>query len=137
MNYPEKLKRIKFYDQVNDKTIILLTNNFVCNAEIIADLYKERYKIELFFKWIKQHLHIKKFFGTSLIAVYTNLDSCLCLFTGSYYEEKLKLKQELYIILQILSVCLFENVTVNQLFKNENYKNNTTKGSNQLILLDL
>lgn len=59
--YPEKLRRIKFYDKERDKTLVFITNNFVYNAEIIAQLYKERWKIELFFKWIKQHLQIKQF----------------------------------------------------------------------------
>lgn len=137
-NYPEKLRRIKFYDKVNDMTIVLLTNNFKYDAEIIADLYKERWKIELFFKWIKQHLRIKKFYGTSLNAVYSQIWIAVCVYLlVAIMKKKLKLKQELYTILQILSVCLFEKVPVNQLFKNENYKNNTTDSSNQLILFDL
>ncbi len=137
-NYPEKLRRIKFYDKVKDKTIILLTNNFKYDAEIIADLYKERWKIELFFKWIKQHLRIKKFFGTSLNAVYSQIWIAVCVYLlVAIMKKKLKLKQELYTILQILSVCIFEKVPVNQLFENKNYKNNTTMSSNQLILFDL
>lgn len=136
--YPEKLRRIKFYDKEKDKTIILLTNNFVYSPEIIADLYKERWKIELFFKWIKQHLRIKRFFGTSLNAVCTQIWIAVCVYLlVAIMKKKLKLKQELYTILQILSVCIFEKVLVNQLFKNKNYKNNTTDSSNQLILFDL
>jgi hypothetical protein len=136
--YPEKLRRIKLYDKEKDKTIVLLTNNFVYSAEIIADLYKERWKIELFFKWVKQHLRIKKFFGTSLNAVYTQIWIAVCVYLlVAIMKKKLKLEQELYTILQILSVCLFEKVPVNQLFENENYKNNTIGSSNQLILFDL
>ena len=137
-NYPEKLRRIKLYDKEKDKTIVLLTNNFGYNAEIIADLYKERWKIELFFKWVKQHLRIKKFFGTSLNAVYTQIWIAVCVYLlVAIMKKKLKLEQELYTILQILSVCLFEKVPVNQLFENKNYKNNTIDSSNQLILFDL
>jgi IS4 transposase len=110
----------------------------VYNAEIITDLYKERWKIELFFKWVKQHLRIKKFFGTSLNAVYTQIWIAVCVYLlVAMMKKKLKLEQELYTILQILSVCLFEKVPVNQLFENKNYKNNTIVSSNQLILFDL
>jgi IS4 transposase len=117
---------------------VLLTNNFVYSTEIIADLYKERWKIELFFKWIKQHLRIKKFFGTSQNAVYTQIWIAVCIYLlVAIMKKKLKLKQELYTILQILSVCLFEKVTVNQLFENEKYTNNDTIDPNQLIMFDL
>ena len=137
-NYPEKLRRIKFYDKERDKTIVFLTNNFHYDAQIIADLYKERWKIELFFKWIKQHLRIKKFFGTSLNAVYTQIWVAVCVYLlVAIMKKKLKLKQELYTILQILSVCIFEKVSVNQLFENKNYKNNTANGSNQLSMFNL
>ncbi|MGM0634693.1 MAG: IS4 family transposase [Bacteroidota bacterium] len=137
-NYPEKLRRIKFYDKEKDKTIILLTNNFVYSAEVIADLYKERWKIELFFKWIKQHLRIKKFFGTSLNAVYTQIWIAVCVYLlVAIMKKKLKLKQELYTILQILSVCIFEKVPVNELFKNSKYKSITEGDSKQLNLFNL
>ena len=137
-NYPEKLRRIKFYDKERDKTIVFLTNNFHYDAQIIADLYKERWKIELFFKWIKQHLRIKKFFGTSLNAVCTQIWVAVCVYLlVAIMKKKLKLKQELYTILQILSVCIFEKVSVNQLFENKNYKNNTANGSNQLSMFNL
>ena len=137
-NYPEKLRRIKFHDKEKGKTIILLTNNFVYSAETIADLYKERWKIELFFKWIKQHLRIKKFFGTSLNAVYTQIWIAVCVYLlVAIMKRRLKLKQELYTILQILGVCIFEKVPVNELFETTKYKNITGEGSNQLNLFDL
>jgi hypothetical protein len=137
-NYLEKLRRIKFYDKERDKTIVFLTNNFHYDSQIIADLYKERWKIELFFKWIKQHLRIKKFFGTSLNAVYIQIWVAVCVYLlVAIMKKKLKLEQELYTILQILSVCIFEKVSVNQLFENQNYKNNTADSSNQLIMFDL
>lgn len=136
--YPEKLRRIKFYDKEKDKIIVLLTNNFIYNAEIIANLYKERWKIELFFKWIKQHLRIKKFFGTSLNAVYTQIWIAVCVYLlVTIMKKRLKLKQELYTILQILSFCVFEKVPVNELFENKKYRSITNEVSNQLNLFDL
>ncbi len=136
--YPEKLRRIKYYDKSKNKTLVFITNNFKYDAEIIAKLYKERWKIELFFKWIKQHLRIKKFFGTSLNAVYTQIWSAVSIYLLiAIIKKRLKLKQELYTILQILSICIFEKVPINQLFESENYKNKTTVNYNQLKMFDL
>jgi hypothetical protein len=136
--YPEKLRRIKYYDKSRDKTLVFITNNFVYDAEIIAQLYKERWKVELFFKWIKQHLKIKKFFGTSLNAVFTQIWIAVSIYLlVAIIKKRLNLKQELYTILQILSISIFEKVTVNQLFENKNYNNKTTDGHNQLKLFDL
>jgi hypothetical protein len=136
--YPEKLRRIKFYDKERDKTLVFITNNFVYSAEIIAKLYKERWKIELFFKWIKQHLRIKKFLGTKINAVYTQIWIAISIYLlVAIMKRKLKLEQELYTILQILSVCIFEKIPVSQLFENNNYKNKATESYNQLNLFDL
>lgn len=136
--YPEKLRRIKYYDKERGKTLVFITNNFSYSAEIIAQLYKERWKIELFFKWIKQHLRIKKFLGTTINAVYTQIWIAISIYLlVAIMKRKLKLEQELYTILQILSVCVFEKVPVNQLFENNKYKNKTAKGYNQLNLFDL
>ena len=136
--YPEKLRRIKYYDKSKNKTLVFITNNFKYDAEIIAKLYKERWKIELFFKWIKQHLRIKKFFGISLNAVYTQIWSAVSIYLLiAIIKKRLKLKQELYTILQILSICIFEKVPINQLFESENYKNKTTVNYNQLKMFDL
>ena len=108
------------------------------SAEIIAQLYKERWKIELFFKWIKQHLRIKKFLGTTMNAVYTQIWIAISIYLlVAIMKRKLKLEQELYTILQILSVCVFEKAPVNQLFENEKCNNKTTEGYNQLNLFDL
>jgi hypothetical protein len=136
--YPEKLRRIKYYDKSQDKTLVFITNNFIYDAEIIAQLYKERWKIELFFKWIKQHLKIKKFFGTSLNAVFTQIWIAVSIYLlVAIIKKRLNLKQELYTILQILSISIFEKITVNQLFENKNYDNKTIDGYNQLKLFDL
>ncbi len=136
--YPDKLRRIKYYDKERDKTLVFITNNFVYNAEVIAQLYKERWRIELFFKWIKQHLRIKRFYGTTLNAVYTQIWIAVSVYLlVAIMKKKLKLKQELYTILQILSISIFEKVSVNQLFENRNYKNNNDSDYNQLKMFDL
>jgi len=136
--YPDKLRRIKYYDKERDKTLVFITNNFVYNAEVIAQLYKERWRIELFFKWIKQHLRIKRFYGTTLNAVYTQIWIAVSVYLlVAIMKRKLKLKQELYTILQILSISIFEKVSVNQLFENKNYKNNNDSDYNQLKMFDL
>ncbi|MCB0540959.1 MAG: IS4 family transposase [Bacteroidetes bacterium] len=136
--YPEKLRRVKYYDEERDKTLVFIANNFVYSAEIIAQLYKERWKIELFFKWIKQHLRIKQFFGTTLNAVNTQIWIAVSVYLlVAIMKKKLKLEQELYTILQILSISIFEKVPVNQLFENKNYKNNYDSDCNQLKMFDL
>ena len=136
--YPEKLRRIKYYDKSRDKTLVFITNNFIYDAEIIAQLYKERWKVELFFKWIKQHLKIKKFFGTSLNAVFTQIWIAVSIYLlVAIIKKRLNLKQELYTILQILSISIFEKTTVNQLFENKKYNSKTIDGYNQLTLFDL
>lgn len=136
--YPEKLRRIKYYDKLRDKTLVFITNNFTYDAEIIAQLYKERWKIELFFKWIKQHLRIKKFLGTTLNAVYTQIWIAISIYLLiAIIKKRLNLKQELYTILQILSISIFEKTSINQLFGNENYTNKTTEDYNQLKMFDL
>lgn len=136
--YPEKLRRIKYYDKSRDKTLVFITNNFVYDAEIIAQLYKERWKVELFFKWIKQHLKIKSFFGTSLNAVFSQIWIAVSVYLlVAIIKRQLNLKQELYTILQILSISVFEKVSINQLFENKNYNNKTTDNYNQLKLFDL
>ncbi|MGC9374943.1 MAG: IS4 family transposase [Bacteroidales bacterium] len=136
--YPEKLRRIKYHDKSRDKTLVFITNNFIYEAEIIAKLYKERWKVELFFKWIKQHLKIKKFFGTSLNAVFTQIWIAVSIYLlVAIVKKRLNLKQDLYTILQILSISIFEKVPINQLFENKNYNNKTADGCNQLKLFDL
>lgn len=109
--YPDKLRRIKHYDKEQDKTLVFITNNFIYDAQVIAQLYKERWKIELFFKWIKQHLRIKKFFGTSLNAVYTQIWIAVSTYLLIVIvKKKLKLEQELYTILQILSISILRKL---------------------------
>lgn len=123
-NYPDKLRRIKYCDAETKIVYVFLTNNFTLSAIIIAQLYKERWQIELFFKWIKQHLRIKAFYGTSRNAVYTQIWIAVSIYLiVAIVKRKLKLEQTLYTILQILSVTLFEKIPINQLFNDVELQN--------------
>src|SRR4030066_722060 len=122
--YPEKLRRVKYFDAEREKQLVFLTNNFVLPALTIAKLYKCRWQIELFFKWIKQHLRIKAFYGTSINAVKTQIWIAVSTYVlVAIIRKRLHLEQNLYTILQILSVTLFEKGPMNQLFANYDYKN--------------
>jgi hypothetical protein len=113
--YPEKLRRIKFYDDEHDLRLTFLTNNFTLPALTIAQLYKRRWQIELFFKWIKQHLRIKAFYGTSENAVKTQVWTAISVYVlVAIIKKRLQIPASLYAILQILSVTLFEKVQLSQ-----------------------
>jgi hypothetical protein len=113
--YPEKLRRIKFYDDEHDVRLTFLTNNFMLPALTIAQLYKRRWQIELFFKWIKQHLRIKAFYGTSENAVKTQIWIAISVYVlVAIIKKRLQVPGSLYAILQILSVTLFEKVQLYQ-----------------------
>lgn len=115
-HYPEKLRRVKYYDSVSDTHYIYFTNNFTLDAQKIADLYRHRWKIELFFKWIKQHLHIEVFWGHSANAVKTQICTAMCAFLiVAIMKKQLKIERNLYEILQILSVSQFEKTSINTL----------------------
>jgi len=123
-SYPEKLRRVKYFDADRKKQFVFLTNNFVLPALTIATLYKCRWQIELFFKWIKQHLRIKAFYGTSISAVKTQIWIAVSTYVlVAIIRKRLDLQMNLYTILQILSVTLFEKVPLDQLFANYDYKN--------------
>jgi len=116
-HYPEKLRRVKYYDAETKRYYVYLTNNFKIDAKKVADLYKHRWQIELFFKWIKQHLKIEVFWGYSVNAVKTQICIAVCAFLlVAIMKKKLKLDRNLYEILQILSVSQFEKTPVNTLF---------------------
>lgn len=135
--YPGDLRKIKFYDVEKERHITFLTNNFELPAETIADLYKHRWKIELFFKWIKQHLRINKFYGTSVNAVKTQIWIAIVIYvTIAIMKKKLKLHHTLYTILQILSITLFDKVPVNDLFKESIDENYFKEQNNQLSLFN-
>lgn len=122
-DYPDKLRRIKFFDSVTKKRLVFLTNNFSLPALTITQLYKSRWQVELFFKWIKQHLRIKKFYGTSENAVKTQVWTAISVYVlVAILKKRLKLGHSLYTILQILSVNVFEKTPILQLFAGDDYK---------------
>jgi transposase len=116
--YPEKLRRIKFYDQEQKRTFVFLTNNLHLSPEEIASLYKHRWKIELFFKWIKQHLKIKSFWGTTENAVKTQVYIAVITYTlVAIIRQKLKTAYTNYEVLQILGSSLLDKTPLNQLLR--------------------
>lgn len=136
--YPEKLRRIKYFDSETQKHLTFLTNNFSLPAITIAQLYKCRWQVELFFKWIKQHLRIKAFYGTSQNAVKTQVWIAISIYVLiAIIKKQLKLEQSLYTILQILSVAMFEKTPILQVFATLDYKKETGDSHNQLLLFDL
>jgi transposase len=116
-NYPEPLRRIRFYDSERNKRLVFLTNNFELPAVTIAELYKSRWHIEIFFRWIKQHLRIKNFFGTSENAVKVQIWTAVSTYLlVAIMKKELRLKQSLYTILQVLSLSLFEKMPILEAF---------------------
>lgn len=133
--YPDILRRVKFHDAATTQTLVFLTNNFSLPALTIAQLYRSRWQVELFFKWIKQHLRIKRFFGTSENAVKTQVWIAVCVYVlVAIMKKRLNLTESLYTILQILSVTSFEKVPFYQLVTEMNYKNPDQPGYKQLKL---
>jgi hypothetical protein len=136
-DYPEKIRRIKFYDSESGKTFIFLTNNFHLKATEVAQLYKHRWKIELFFKWIKQHLKIKSFWGQSENAVKTQVWIAISVYVlVAIAKKKFMLQQSLYEILQILSISIFEKMPINQLFQQTQKQYFKELNHNQLTMFD-
>lgn len=136
-DYPEQLRRIKYYDQEIDKTFNFLTNNFTIPAQTVADLYKQRWQVELFFKWIKQHLRIKSFFGTTENAVKSQIWIAISVYVLiAIIKKERGLEIELYTILQILSLTLFEKTALDQLLMKSDYTTEEPVISNQLNLFD-
>lgn len=135
--YPEKLRRIKYYDKKQEKTLVFLTNNFDLEPLIIAELYRQRWQVELFFRWIKQHLRLRAFFGTSENAVRTQVWIAISVYVLVAIAKKhLKTDHTLYEILQILSLALFEKVTLAELVTSTEKQDKNTKSHNQLELFD-
>ena len=134
-SYPKNLRRIKYYDEVSDKHYTYLTNNFEINAKTIADLYKHRWQIELFFKWMKQHLKIQVFWGYSFNAVKTQI--CIAISTFllvAVMKKELNIKRDLYEILQILSVSQFEKTALTSLLGKCKLQKSESKLQKQLPL---
>ena len=137
-DYPQPLRRVKYYDSKSDKTFNFITNNFVIPAQTVADLYRYRWQVELFFKWIKQHLRIKSFFGTSENAVKSQIWIAISVYVlVAIIKKRLGIKIELYTILQILSLTLFEKTPLDQLLMNSENKYELVENTKQLNLFDL
>jgi hypothetical protein len=134
-NYPEKLRRVVFVDEDKDIRLNLLTNQMTLPAFTIAQLYRCRWQVELFFKWIKQHLRIKAFYGTSENAVKTQIWIAISVYVlVAIIKKQLKLDLSLYTILQIFSITLFEKMPILQVLTETDYKNKITSGHIQLNL---
>jgi hypothetical protein len=136
-DYPEHLRRIRLKDPDTGKTLVLLTNNVTLPAATICALYKARWQVELFFKWIKQHLRIKNFYGTSENAVKSQIWIAVSVYIlVAIVKKRLNLDASLYTLLQILSVSLFEKLPLQQAFAASDYKTNNVAECNQLNLFE-
>lgn len=133
--YPDKIRRVKFYDEQTKRTFVYLTNNLELSAVLIALLYKNRWQVELFFKWIKQHLKVKSFWGTTenavRIQIYTAIITyCLVAIVG----HDLKINRSTYEILQVLGISLLDKTPVKELFTKIDYKDVKEPYDNQLSI---
>jgi hypothetical protein len=136
--YPDKIRRIRFYDGQKHRNFSFLSNNFIVPALVIAELYRCRWKIEIFFKWVKQNLRIKSFYGTSENAVKTQIWIAISTYVlVAIVKKQLRLNDlSLYTILQILSVTLFEKVSLLQILNSSKYTGNIQPHHNQLKLFE-
>lgn len=136
-DYPEKLRRIKYFDCESGRTFVFLTNNFLLPAMTITELYRCRWQIELFFKWIKQHLRIKTFYGTTENAVKTQIWIAVSVYVLiAIIKKRLNLDISLYTILQIISVTVFNKTPLYQMVMDTEYKTSTSIDDKQLKLFD-
>jgi len=134
-DYPEHLRRIRFKDPETGKTLVFLTSNFALPAATICALYKARWQVELFFKWIKQHLRIKKFYGNSENAVKSQIWIAVSVYVlVAIVKKRLNLDASLYTLLQIFSLTLFEKMPIQQAFAGSDYKSEHGEDCNQLNL---
>jgi len=134
-DYPEPLRRVGYYDAEKSKRLVFLTNNFDLPPLTIATLYKLRWQVELFFKWIKQHLRIKAFYGTSENAVKTQIWIAISVYVlVAIVKKELRLEQSLYTILQVMSVTLFEKTPILQAFSEPMIQDEQDDSCNQLSL---
>jgi hypothetical protein len=134
-DYPQYLRYVVFHDEKTNNRLAFFTNNFELPALVIAQLYKCRWQVELFFKWIKQHLRIKAFFGTTPNAVKTQIWIAISVYVlVALVKKRLRVKASLYTILQILSLTLFEKMNLDQLLSDASLQNTDPTTSNQLNL---
>jgi len=135
--YPERLRRVRYYDGASQKRFVFLTNNFLLPALTITELYRCRWQVELFFRWIKQHLRIKAFYGTSQNAVRTQIWIAIAVYVlVAVVKKRLNLERSLHSILQILSVSLFEKTPILQALSQPVYPEMNCQSHNQLILFN-
>jgi hypothetical protein len=135
--YPERLRRVRYFDVASQKRLVFLTNNFLLPALTITQLYRCRWQVELFFRWIKQHLRIKAFYGTSENAVRTQVWTAIAVYVlVAIVKKRLNLERSLHSILQILSVSLFEKIPILQALSQPEYDEINYESPNQLILFD-
>ncbi len=135
--YPDKLRRIRYFDHLSNKRMIFITNNFTLPPLVIAQLYRSRWQVELFFKWIKQHLRIKKFYGTSENALKTQIWIAISIYVlVAIVKKQLNLKASLYRILQILSISLFEKTPILEALSLTDYEIDISTICKQLTLFD-
>lgn len=136
-DYPEKLRRIKYFDAEKGRSFVFLTNQFTLPPITIAELYRYRWRVEIFFKWIKQHLRIKSFYGTSENAVKTQIWVAVSTYVlVAIMKKRLKINLTLYTILQILSITLFEKMPILQALTTDAYRNQITSNHIQLKLFE-
>ena len=135
--YPAKLRRIKYFDDQQHKNLVFLTNHMNLPALTVAELYRCRWQIEIFFKWIKQHLRIKGFYGTSENAVKTQIWIAISVYVlVAIVKKRMKMQLSLYTILQIFSLTLFEKKSILQVLTETEYKNKITSSHMQLKLFE-
>lgn len=133
--YPEMMRRVKYYDAKTDKTLVFLTNNFSLPSMTIAELYRNRWQVELFFKWIKQNLRIKTFYGTSENAVKAQIWIAVSVYLlVAIMKKRLKIEASPYTTLQVLSVTIFERVPLLQVLTRDQYTPETVDNCKQLLL---
>jgi uncharacterized protein DUF4372/DDE family transposase len=136
--YPDPLRRVSYFSEEINKYFVFLTNNFNVSALTIAQLYHKRWQIELFFKWIKQHLRIKQFFGTSINSVKTQIWISICVYVLiAILKKRLALPQSVYTILQVLSVSVFDKKPILSLFDGLDAQGNSSNSRNQLNLWEI
>lgn len=136
-SYPDPIRRVKIRDAEKQKSLVFLSNNFELPALVIAELYRCRWRIELFFRWIKQHLRIKSFYGTSANAVKTQVWIAISVYLlVAIVAKRLNLRRDLYTILQILSVSLFDKIELSQALNRADFTFPSGCSANQLLLFD-
>ncbi len=138
LRYPAMLRRVRYRDAQNDHDLNFLTNHLDLPGLVVSDLYRMRWQVELFFKWIKQHLRIKAFYGTSENAVKTQIWIAICVYTlVAIVRKELKIPARMYTILQVMSVTLFEKTPILSVVSNQDFTNHETKNYEQLNLFEL